>query len=99
MAAMQAVQAFSSRLVEVSLWNTSSQVPAQYVDVLYAFGYYSCYTLSIDLTASGSQANHGPAAGQHAARWGWVAWYQEPWHNTDMQAPAALVCDRHAAQA
>lgn len=47
-------QIFSNRFVEVGLWSSSGVVglQPQYVDVLYAFGYYSCYTLSIDLQVS-----------------------------------------------
>ncbi len=46
----RAPQAFATTLVEVTLWNSTQQYAPQYTNVLYAYGYYSCYTLSIDLT-------------------------------------------------
>lgn len=32
------------------MWDSSSAVPPQYNDVLYAPGYYNCYTLAVNLT-------------------------------------------------
>jgi hypothetical protein len=60
-------QSFADTLVQVTLWSNNTQLPAQYSNVLYAYGYYSCYTLSIDLTVGGWAG----------AGWqGWVGWGQ-----------------------
>lgn len=61
------MQSFADTLVQVTLWSNNTQLPAQYSNVLYAYGYYSCYTLSIDLTVSGGRYMAGGFSRQMSA--------------------------------